>query len=416
MTLEQNSDQQRSIPKPLSCALVLARQLSRRTLAVLVMCLSAVVSADPFIPQSETEVLERLTVSVDFDTQKLRRWRTRLAEDPHNLDLAVSLAAHYLQMGRAEGDSRYSGYAQAVLAPWLKQTNPPSQTLFYRALIQQRSHRFDEALEDLARVLRQRPRHAQAWLTRAVILEVRGQYADAMNSCFMLSRLVRSLVSTTCIASVASLNGQAHTSYRVLNQALQAGSAESPQERLWSLVVLAEIAVRLGKNQEAERHFRDALDLGVRDVYLLGAFADFLLDQGRYAAARELLARDTRPDALLLRLALAEQQLNPLRAARRVQQIRERFAAEQARGDALHQREAARFTLQLLEQPVEALRLALENWQVQREPADSRLVLEAALAAGDVEAATPVLQWLEEGALEDVRLATLSKRLRNLRR
>jgi hypothetical protein len=118
------------------------------------------------------------------------------------------------------------------------------------------------------------------------------------------------------------------------------------------------------------------LDLGIRDVYLLGAFADFLLDQGRYEEARDLLNGDTRAETLLLRLALAEQPLNSAHRQDRAQQIRAQFAAEWARGDELHLREEARFTLHLLNQPVKALRIALRNWDLQREPADSRIVTE----------------------------------------
>jgi tetratricopeptide (TPR) repeat protein len=383
--------------------------LPRQMAAVLIFCFSTIVSAEPFVPKSESEVLEHLPKLEDYSTRELRHLRNRLAEDPNNLKLAVSLAARYLDIGRAEGDPRYSGYAQAALAPWLNQLNPSSQVLLYRALIRQRSHRFDDALEDLARVLQLQPRNARVWLTQAVILEVRGDYAGALDSCLMVSRLSHSLTGTTCMANVASLSGQAQKSYRVLSQALHDGYSVNPTERLWALTVLAEIAVRLGQDHGAERHFREALDLGIRDVYLLGAFADFLLDQARYEEARDLLDGDTRADALLLRLALTEQPLNSTSKQERMQQIRARFAAERTRGEELHLREEARFTLHLLNQPVQALRIALKNWDLQREPADSRVVLEAALAAGDFEAATPVLKWLDETGIEDVRLTTLSR-------
>ena len=77
----------------------------------------------------------------------------------------------------------------------------------------------------------------------------------------------------------------------------------------------------------------------------------------------------------------------------------------------LHLGAESRFRLHLLDEPAAALRLARENWTVQREPIDARLVLEAALAAGDGAAARPVVGWLEETGLEDVRLAALARRL-----
>jgi hypothetical protein len=80
----------------------------------------------------------------------------------------------------------------------------------------------------------------------------------------------------------------------------------------------------------------------------------------------------------------------------------------------VHLGEEARFALSILDEPQTALELALENWNVQREPRDARIVLEAALAAGDHTAAKPVLENLEASSLEDVRLAGLVARLRQL--
>jgi tetratricopeptide (TPR) repeat protein len=86
--------------------------------------------------------------------------------------------------------------------------------------------------------------------------------------------------------------------------------------------------------------------------------------------------------------------------------------AQATRGDRLHLREQARFTLELLGDAPAALRLAEENWRIQREPADARIVLEAALAAGSPSSARPVLAWLDETGLEDVRLRSLAGKLR----
>ena len=77
----------------------------------------------------------------------------------------------------------------------------------------------------------------------------------------------------------------------------------------------------------------------------------------------------------------------------------------------MHLREEARFTLHLLDQPGEALELARRNWATQREPADARVLLEAALAASKPAAAQPVLEWLERTGLEHVGIEALVDRL-----
>ena len=167
---------------------------------------------------------------------------------------------------------------------------------------------------------------------------------------------------------------------------------------------------QLGDPAQAEVHFRAALSADPDDPYLLGAYADLLLDQGRAIAALQLLEEWQAVDPLLLRLAIAEDHLGHPARDRHVDMLAERFEAARRRGDVVHRREEARFTLALLNQPERALGLALANVAVQREPADLRLVLETALAAGRLEAAGPVLQWVERSGLVDPQIRALRAR------
>ena len=73
----------------------------------------------------------------------------------------------------------------------------------------------------------------------------------------------------------------------------------------------------------------------------------------------------------------------------------------------MHLREEARFTLHLLNDPNAALKLARENWAVQKEPADIRIQLEAALAAHEAASVETAQAWLKETGLEDFQLDRL---------
>jgi hypothetical protein len=158
-------------------------------------------------------------------------------------------------------------------------------------------------------------------------------------------------------------------------------------------------------------HFGAALALDPRDSYLLGAYADFLLDQKRLQDVVRLLKGHERVDGLLLRKALALQQLPAEQAALRaaITELGARFAAASERGDSVHQREQARFELHLRGRPQAALALARRNWEVQKEPADMRILLEAALAAGERQAARPVLDWIAVHHVQDASLARLAR-------
>jgi hypothetical protein len=59
----------------------------------------------------------------------------------------------------------------------------------------------------------------------------------------------------------------------------------------------------------------------------------------------------------------------------------------------------------------EALRLAAENYRIQREPRDARILLESAIAAGDAAAAQPVRDWLRTSGFEDATLRRLGQEL-----
>jgi len=87
------------------------------------------------------------------------------------------------------------------------------------------------------------------------------------------------------------------------------------------------------------------------------------------------------------------------------------FAAAKAGGVQLHLREEARFELEVRGDAVTALGLALANWKIQKEPSDARLVLQTALAAGDLAAAADVLAFIAKTGLADARIKPLQDKI-----
>jgi hypothetical protein len=117
-----------------------------------------------------------------------------------------------------------------------------------------------------------------------------------------------------------------------------------------------------------------------------------------------------RADGLLLRYAEALQKQHSPLAARHIGMLEDRFAAAMKRGDSVHQREQARFSLHLQHNAREALRLAQQNWSGQMEPADARILLEAAMAAGDADAIRTITDWIAKNRLQDATLSAIAKR------
>ena len=370
----------------------------------------------PFTPAHDDTVLERLPREVGTSGRELRPLREALAQSPDDPALASRLAWRYIEAGRTLSDPRFYGYAEGALATWWHHAEPPTEVLLVRATLRQNRHEFGAALQDLGQLLTRDPLDARAWLTQAIVHQVQGAYAQARSSCMPLFRLSDPLVASTCLAGAASHAGKAPQSFDLLDRALEAAPRAPVETRLWSLTTLAEIAVRLGRNADAESAYRRALALGRVDTYLLASYADFLLDEGELRAAEvlSLVEGRERNDNLLLRRALAERALGMPRLTATTAMLRDRFAAARARGDSTHLGEEARFRLHLEDEPLVALELALTNWTMQREPRDAEILMAAAIAAQAPDAAQPVLDWLGRSELEDVRLERLRARLERL--
>jgi len=383
-----------------------------RSFLALVLVAFAPAWAAPRVPTDDAAVLERLpTRRGDPAMAELRQLRAALAAAPKDHGTATRLAQRYFDLAGAEGDPRYVGYAEAALRPW-SGDDAPAEVLFTRGLLRQYRHDFAGALKDFEHTLRRDPEHVGAHAWRAAIFMVQADYEAARRECAALKAYASELMSTGCSAYVDATTGKTHDAYQALAAALERRPDASPEAKVWSLTRLAEMAWRLGDAGGAERHFRDALKLGVTDNFLLAAYADFLLEQRRPKEVVALLQDWVRSDTLLLRLAIAEQALQLQAARAHSQALAERFAAAALRGERLHMGEEARFLLDLKGEARAALAVGLDNWKEQREPRDALVVLEAAAAAKDPKAAAPVLKWLTDSGFESERLRRIAASLR----
>jgi tetratricopeptide (TPR) repeat protein len=412
---QSKAAQKRGTPKPagsLTWSHINRRLVS--TAAAAVVLYPWFVPAEPFLPKDGGQVLEHLTSTVlDSGAHKLRELRRTLAADPRNLGLAAQYARKCIERSRSDADPRYLGRAEAALAPWWNTAEAPSEALVLRATIRQSQHDFTNALADLDLALAKEPRDAQAWLTRATILMVIGDYPAARHACIPLAQLAPGLIALTAAANLACLNGEANCGCALLRNMLASTQNTGTSEKVWALTALGEASARLGREVDANNAFRKALELEPHDAYVLCSYADLLLDLGRAQETIILLKDAIRSDGVLLRLALAESELKSKSddLHDHINTLHDRFEAGHLRGDFVHLREEARFALHLLGAPAKALHLAEDNWRMQREPADARILIESALAARNCAAAEPALQFIKTNRLQDVRLQALANQL-----
>ncbi len=366
----------------------------------------------PYLPSSDSEELQDVPSISDPAVAQMKARRDDLDAAPGSLPAAMQLADAYVDYGRQIGDAHYAGYAEAVIAPWMAAADPPTSALVTQATVLQYRHQFGEARNLLQKALGKEPTNAQAWLTLATLDMVQGDYQSARKDCAAVSTNASFELGLACFGNLRSYTGQARQSLAVLQQAEAPGSTVPVSYQAWVQGLMAESAERLGDWPLAEDHYLRALKLMPQDNFLLVAYADFLLDRARPKEVLKLLADHTQSDTAFLRLALAQSALHSEQVPLYIWIMSARFEALKARGSDFFGREQARFALELQHDPQTALEMARRNWLVQREPWDIRLLLAAALAAGQPQAATDALEFLRTARLEDPIIAPLAQQLR----
>ena len=378
---------------------------------------------EPYVPADPGVVLEHVGLPRAPGALQLREVRAQWLAEPGNYAVALAYARVALEVGRQEDDPRYFGYAESALHPWLEYQQPPPEARLLRASLLQARKDFAGALHDLdALAAESGPESAQALLARTGLRLVQGDPVAAAQDCAALGARVDELLRGICSADARALHGEAVAGLAALESLRPAAANAALPVRVWLLGSAAGIADRLGRYPEARAAYAQAQRLldtaGTRDPGLLAAYADCLLERGDNSAVLGLLSSSTRIDSLLLRLALAERRLGEAgdaaqtaSAGRHAAILDERFREARQRGDKLHLREESIYQLGLVRDPLAALKLAQQNWNMQREPADARVLLRAALAAKQPQAASPVLDWLRQTGLEDVYLRPLAAQL-----
>jgi tetratricopeptide (TPR) repeat protein len=354
-------------------------------------------AAAPHIPGNPDEVLTELPAGARYAARPAQMLMAS------RLDVALPLAKFDLSRARATGDLRFLGYAEAALAPWMNRPVVAPQVLVLHATILQSRHAFDASLAELDRALAARPDDAQAWLTRATVLRVVGRYGEAMASCEHLSAAADPAITSLCTQSLRGLTGHLQEAYTAI--ASLPPQELPPEARAWRYSELGEMAGRLGNDAGAEHWLREGLQEAPQDFYMRSGLADLLLRQHRAPEALQLLDGFESMEPMLLRVAIAHQELHDGAGSRSEALLSSAFEVEQRRGDAVHRREQARFLLDVEHRPAAALAAAQENWRVQKEPDDLLILMRTAQAAHRSDAADAALEFMRRTGLEDRRLA-----------
>jgi len=289
--------------------------------------------------------------------------------------------------------SRYYGRASALLKPLLLATPNDLELQFYSATVLQHYHEFDQAQQLLLEILQHQPDHVAAWLMKANIHMVQGDLVAAKRACLQVLGQGSLLLSTACVLEVNAEQGQVAQSYQQLQRVVNMAGDIPRKQHVWLKQILADLAQRQQLLEQAIQHLSD-FPLAQAPVSYLALWADIHLErqQGNIVLDKLgpiVLASDSFDDALLLRLALAEQAGNSASnlasssASSSVsnldkqvwqQRLSQRIEIRLQRNDTAHAADIARYYLDIAPNAIKALHWAKINWQQAKLGPDKRLL------------------------------------------
>lgn len=305
-----------------------------------------------------------------------------------------------LARARTDRDPRYAGRAEALLAARLRSPDPPVALLIAQADLLQQRHAFPAALETLDRVIGRVPGDAGARLMRAQLRIVTGEFAEARSDCTAVIAAGDTAAGSVCLAQVEAVTGSPRAT-QLCALVLAWARHLAPEVAAWGHAVCAELAQRGGDTAGAEKALRAGLAISPRDEFMRVALVDLLLARGAAREALPLLELERPSAAMLLRrvLALNASGMHPGQA---LAELRELIALAVRRGERVHLREEALLALEVEQDYPKALALAQQNFALQKELADVRLLARAAKAARSTSAERELRRWVEALGYSDV--------------
>lgn len=321
---------------------------------------------------------------------------------------AAQAAKELIDRARNEREPRFFGYAEALIAPWLQHaTVAAPDLLLVKADIQQNRHEFGNAIATLSRAIALEPHDPRAYLQRATVYLVRGEFQAARADCRWLMTGGELAVGGVCMAQALGAVGFADRGEAMIRALLSNDRQFDPATRAWALASLADLARRKGADADAEKLLRKALQLEPTDDSIRCALADLMLERGAYRDAIAVTQLDRPSMPLLLRTAIARHRLGDPAFAATARRFLELLEVDRLRAERAHLREEALFALDVRGDARAAAELARANFKVQRESTDIRLLARAAFTAGDRAAAEELRAWLARTGYRDRKVESI---------
>lgn len=332
------------------------------------------VQAEPRVPDSRGTLVAKWEPMEEKQTGSFRDAQALWRDDP---ELLLTRARRAIERAAKPGYSHLYDRAGTLLeVPVEAWVDNPEVWLLW-AKVQQHHHDFESALVALDRVFNSRPGDVEARLLAARIHLIQGHPDQAHEHCIALLGNADLMTTSACALEVASYRQSLENSYQVLQDLVKREGLPGDERGPWITQILADMALRLNRLDEADSWIDKDLD-GASVNYLL-QWSDVQLAMGHHRGVIEVLeplvmSAPGIDDSLALRLAIAEQRTT---GDRWQNYIEGRMTLRLQRQDTHHAADLARYYLEVEPQPEKALHWAEVNWETAREYSDRQLLLQA---------------------------------------
>lgn len=399
---------------PLKPAMVLMSTLSGHWALVLAIGLAAQVGAlaqpRTALPAQQV-VLPTAIHSLSADAGALREADRDWRRQPGDLPVALRYARTVFMLGLTEGDLRWFGSAKAALQPWWSAAVLPADGHFMRGLVRQGFHDFDGGLQDFNAAIALEPQRPEFWSWRFALHLLRSDMTAARGDCDEMQQRFGADEAQACRAILLYRTGQAAQAGALLDRLLIRPGFQDGLSQDWLRFHQGEAWRVAGRADRAVAVWTQHLQSRPRTHGIRLALAELLNAQGQYARASKVATVPAPTDALLVQALLASQGLQDAQMPRLAELVESRMSSQALRRESLIERPTMVYLIRYGRDLTRGLKLAVENWKTQNEPADAVLLVQAALQLNQPQAAAPVLVWMAQTGYTDPVLKPLAEQL-----
>lgn len=305
-----------------------------------------------------------------------------------------------LQLARTTRDPRYFGRAEALVEPWIARQDATPRLLVAAADLAQQRHEFVNARQLLNRAIDADPQNGGARIQRANVALLLGEFDAARRDCLAVLQSGATFPGTVCLASTMTGPGSLQRARRLLAP-FDGAEPEAPDIARWLLLTESDLALRDGDEPAAQHYLARAHALDPDHEETRARLAELLIEHGDAKDALTLARGSTVSAALLVRRIRAASGIDAVEAASARRELDTLLAVGRRRGTTPHLREEGELALYVDRDAARALTMARQNFALQKDTPDVRLLLGAAVAAGDKPTLAELRRWLASTGFED---------------